>query len=271
MQSIERINLRTGEVTLLDFPTSGGDHLFPVKVEEARLYVFMPEKRQSGTRSVLMLPGGGYNRVALGQCFETARWMTSLGLVCMILEYRLPDGQAGRVLDDLEKAWLYIADNADRWGVDAKRSGLMGYSAGGQLAANWSTLNADSPARRPAFTILLYPVISLLDPAQGGLVQRFLGEKPAQEELRKYSANLHVEKNTPPALILLCDDDQSVQPTHGVVYYSALKEHGISGSLHVFPDGGHAWSMGSGELSGKLFKYAETAMQLTADWLQTLR
>lgn len=270
MRSVQKINLRSKES--LEFKPEGAerDSLCPANVADPALYVFLPEKKPEASSAVLMLPGGGYNVVALAQCFDAARWLNSLGLACMVLEYRLPGGNPEKPLEDIKNAWLHIKEKSAEWGVDAKKLGIMGFSAGGQLAANWSTLFANEPELRPEFTILHYPVIDLHEASLAALARRFAGEDYDRKELYKYSAHLQVGEHTPPALVMLSDDDAVVPPMHGVYYYEALKKYNISASLHVFASGGHAWSLGDGKLSGQPLAHTAPAMEITADWLLRL-
>jgi acetyl esterase/lipase len=267
---MQKIYVRSGQMEELASIPSARDELYPVQVVEPAMYVLLPDGKPFTGQMALMLPGGGYNLVALAQCFDTAKWLNAIGVACAVLEYRLPRGNPEKPVADITDAWLCIRQHAERWGVAMDKTGLMGFSAGGQLAANRSTLFAHDAALRPAFTILYYPVIDLLDPNWHEFAQRFLGQSPSREALEKYSAHLQVGQNTPPALVMLSDDDKVVPPAHGILYYNALHEQGVSASLHIFATGGHAWSLGDGAISGQLCSHAKPAMEVTADWLARL-
>lgn len=269
MPVIKTTNLKSLELTESALPTEQ-EQLFPEEVSEPRLHIFTPEQGKGSERAVMMLPGGGYNKVALAQCFDVATWLGTLGLTSGVLEYRLPRGRRETVFEDMEAAWNYLRQNASKLGIAPEKMGVAGFSVGGLMAGLWSTLYAGKAEFRPAFSLLYYPVVNLLDPAQYALAQRFLGGAPQQEDLQQYSPHLQVIKNTPPAMLLLSDDDTSVLPEHSLLYYAALKENSIAASMHIFTTGGHAWSSGPALTFDKPFAHAATARELTADWLAGL-
>ena len=116
----------------------------------------------------------------------------------------------------------------------------MGFSAGGHLASTAAT--HFTPDTRPDFQILFYPVVSMMDnKTHQGSRTNLLGNAPADEWLRLYSNELHVNANTPPAFILHSSDDSAVPVGNSVDYYTALVQHKVSATMHLYPTGEHGW------------------------------
>ena len=141
----------------------------------------------------------------------------------------------------------------------------MGSSAGGHLATTVSTHKADSLST-PDFTVLLYPVVTTDSRyTHHGSIHNLLGKKAGRwDKLREYSNELRVNAGTPPAIIFYSDDDNTVSPENGALYYMALKNNGIRASYHVFPSGGHGWGF------RESFTYLPSVKTLLLDWLSTL-
>ncbi|MDR1437103.1 MAG: alpha/beta hydrolase, partial [Candidatus Symbiothrix sp.] len=193
-----------------------------------------------------------------------ARWYVSNGFTAVVLKYRMPDGDHTVPLSDAEKAISTIRNNAKKWNVDPAKVGVVGSSAGGHLAASLSTLAADE--NRPDCAILYYPVICFDDPTtHRGSIKNLLGENVHNKELlSRYTLQNQVDEKTPRTLLLLSDDDQVVLPVNAIRYYSALKEKGISASMHIFPTGGHGWGFSPS------FLYHEEIKSLIQKWINQL-
>lgn len=160
-----------------------------------------------------------------------------------MLRYRVPNGHGSIPLADAEQALRTVRSHATEWGVDPSRIGVMGFSAGGHLAATASTLLTD-PDTRPDFTILFYPVITM-DPqwTHGGSRKNLLGANPTESATERYSAEKQVTDATPPAFIAVSNEDRSVSPVNSVLYYEALHKHRIPAELHIFPEGPHGFGL----------------------------
>lgn len=221
------------------------------------LTAFVP-KQPNGT-SLLIAPGGGYVREVLDrESFEIASWLAERGVTGFVLKYRLPaEGhQRGSdvPLQDAQRALRLIRSWAERWKLDSQRIGVLGFSAGGHLAASLSTrFNAvvyrasdevDRISARPDFSILLYPVISMqASIAHAGSRRALLGANPGADLVSLHSLDRQVTAATPPTLIILADDDRSVVPENAVRYYRALHAAGVSAELHVYAAGGHGFGI----------------------------
>ncbi|MFH1268831.1 MAG: alpha/beta hydrolase [Planctomycetota bacterium] len=206
-------------------------------VSRPTISVFKPPKEKDTGAAVMICPGGGYNILAWDlEGTEVAEWLNSIGVTGIVLKYRVgrrkdqPKHLAP--LQDAQRAMSLIRKNAEEWGIDPKRIGILGFSAGGHLSAAAST-NFDKRAYdrideidgiscRPDFTVLVYPAY-LLD-----------GEKLVAE--------LPVGKETPAAFLAHAGDD-GIKAEGSIQYCLALRRHNIPGELHVYPKGGHGFGL----------------------------
>lgn len=230
---------------------------FVAGVTRPRLLLF-PATKPNGA-GVIITPGGGYVREVLDkEGLETARWLAARGVTAFLLLYRLPgEGHAQRAdvpLQDAQRAVRLVRGRAAEFGLDARRIGFLGFSAGGHVAASVATrfdakvyapVDAlDAGSSRPDFSILLYPVISM-DPsvAHAGSRQALLGDAANAATLARYSLENAVTTATPPTLLIHASDDTAVVPDNSVRYYSALQRHGVPADLHVFARGQHGFGI----------------------------
>lgn len=209
-------------------------------VSDPVLYIY-PAGRPNGT-AVVMCPGGAYSGLAMDhEGHDMAAWFNSLGVTYAVLKYRMPAGHAAIPLDDAEQAMRLMHSRAAEFGVDTTKIGIMGASAGGHLASTLAT-HYSSVQTRPAFQILLYPVISMDDSiTHRGSRDNLLGADAPLETAWRYSNELHVSGSTPKAFIAVSADDSDVSPENSLRYLEALTNNGVSSSLHVYPSGGHGW------------------------------
>lgn len=217
-------------------PTDNGE-----AEDTARVVVFLPAAEKATGRAIVVCPGGGYTHLAFEK--EGTRWadvFNSMGIAVVVLKYRMPHGRWQVPQEDAQEAVRLVRRHAQQWHVNADDVGIMGFSAGGHLAAVVAT-RAKGDAR-PDFQILFYPVITM-DPSftEHESMTNFLGEKPKKKDVREYSADQQVTRATPRAFIALSDDDQLVLPMNGANYYMECYRHDVPASLHVFPTGGHGW------------------------------
>lgn len=231
--------------------------------DEAEMFVYLPDESKASMPAILICPGGAYAGLAIdNEGHNMAKWYSSKGLVAAVLKYRMPHGDYKIPLNDAEKGMEILKDNADRWNIDTKRIGVAGSSAGGHLAASLSTLGSD--ANRPAFTVLYYPVINFDDEiiTHKGSKENLLGDAVNNQELiRRFSLQEQVDDKTPPALIMVSDDDSLVPTENSILYYLALHKNKIPAALYVFPNGEHGWGTTEG------FLYKKEVKELIYLWL----
>ena len=225
--------------------------------------------------AVLILPGGGYQfRSEKEEGIEVAAWLLELGVNSYVLNYRL-DPHPAPIMDG-RLAIAYLRANADRLGIDPDKVGVLGFSAGGHLAASLSTLYThpklpDLPdsysdlSLRPDFTILAYPVVSLTDQiTHQGSKMNLLGERPSTELVSLLSAEHHVDADTPPAFVWAPRTDEAVSFENSQRYADALAEAGVDFELHLFPEGAHGSALAQDET------YAAQWPILLERWLQKM-
>ncbi|MCS6852805.1 MAG: alpha/beta hydrolase [Gemmataceae bacterium] len=211
-------------------------------VSRPTLHVFRPAPDSNTGVAVVIAPGGGYNILAWDkEGEEVARWLNGLGVTGVVLKYRVPrrpgqpkDQPPIQPLQDAQRAISLVRSKASDWGIDPKRIGILGFSAGGHLAAAASTRfeqrsydrldEVDQVSCRPDFTVLVYPAY---------LVGR---------EDDRLVADLPVTKATPPAFLVHAGDDR-VRAENSVAYYLALKKAGVPAELHVYSSGGHGFGL----------------------------
>lgn len=200
--------------------------------------------------AVVICPGGGYGGLVTGpEGHGIARWLNRHGIMGVVLEYRLPAGRSKVPLLDAQQAIRTVRLNARQWQIDPKRVGIIGFSAGGHLAATASTQfdlgKADAAetiagqSSRPDFTILVYPVVSLGELGHSGSRDNLLGKKPTLEEIQRFSCERQVTRQTPPAFLAHAVDDQAVLIDNSRLYHKALQAQGVASKLIELPDGGH--------------------------------
>ena len=219
------------------------------------MYAFFPSAAENKGAAVVICPGGGYERLAyVISGTQLAKWFNTIGISAFVLNYRLPnsaDLQQRDVgpLQDAQRAIKVIRKNAEKWGIKKDKIGIQGSSAGGHLAAfaavqtsDASMINdaLDTVSFHPNFTILVSPVVDMDQYAHAGSRKNLLGDQPSPQLIQKYSVHLQVTTATPPAFIVHAFNDKSVSVQNSLLLYGALVQKGVSSSLHVFPQGGHA-------------------------------
>lgn len=209
-----------------------------------------PEGRRTGT-AVIVCPGGGYNRLAIEkEGVMTARWLNSLGVAAFVLKYRLREYGHPAPLRDVLRAVRVLRSESARWGIAGDRIGVLGFSAGGHLAASAGTLYDDPDGKtgaaldavsaRPDFLVLVYPVIRLVGPhTHSGSGASLLGANATPELLDRYSPDTRVTKHTPPAFLVHGGTDTAVPAENSVLFYLALRRAGVPAEMHVFREGAH--------------------------------
>lgn len=235
------------------------------QIQDPSLEVFYPEN-PNGT-SVVICPGGGYWLLIWDmEGVNIAKWFNSIGVTAFVLKYRLPDEghKNGKdvPLQDAQRAMRLIRANAQNWGLDPDKIGILGTSAGGHLAAMLGTSYyretysprdyIDQVSPRPDFVVLLYPVITM-DPelTHPGSLHALLGVEPSEELILQYSAEELVDENTPPVFTASAVNDFTVNPENSRMFHRALQEEGIPNEVHIFPHGGHGFSVRKQNYAGK--------------------
>jgi acetyl esterase/lipase len=208
-------------------------------VSKPTLTIYRAPKEKNTGAAVLVCPGGAYNILALDlEGTEVCEWLNSIGVTAALLKYRVPR-RAGlekhaAALQDAQRAFSLLRHRAGDLGIDPQRMGVLGFSAGGHLAATFSTTaersypvvdDADKVKLRPDFTVLIYPA--------------YLTVKEQNDAI---APELHVTTNTPPTFICIAQDD-AVRMENALFYALALKQAKVPVELHLYPTGGHGYGL----------------------------
>lgn len=237
---------------------AGWSSAYVRNIEAPALHVFRPE-RPNG-EAVLVIPGGAYWFVSVvNEGAELAPLLTGRGFTVFVLTYRLPgEGWAERAqvpLQDAQRAMRLIRSRASEYGIDAAGVSVIGFSAGGHLAATLATRHGahshapvdavDTLDARPRAVALIYPVVSMRRPWTHELSRELLLGAAAREELvEQHSAELQVNAATPPLFIVHALDDAAVPVDNSLQLADALRRAGRPFELHLLQQGGHAFGVG---------------------------
>ena len=236
-------------------PNPKADYVKMSKVTNPALVIYKANPKRHNGASVIVCPGGGYGMLAIDkEGYEIAEWLSDLGYTAFVLQYRVPRNKLG-ALQDAQRAIRCVRGMAEKWKIDTSKIGILGFSAGGSLAARVSTQYSaklydpvdtmDRLSARPDFTALIYP--AYLDQGQN----------------KSLTPELKLDENTPPMFIFVAADDPYANSS--LVMGSALREKKIPFELHILPKGGHGYGMRPGKRAAETWpKLCETWMQLTA-------
>lgn len=214
----------------------------------------VPAARPNGG-AILYVPGGGYARVAVGrEGSGIARTFAARGYTVFELLYRLPhDGWAAGAdtpLQDAQRAMRLIRAGADKWTIDPARIAVMGFSAGGHLAARLASRSAlrtydpvddaDALSTRPTVAGLFFPVITMTEPAAHAHSKReLLGADAGPARVARFSAEQDLPADMPPTFVAHAANDRVVNPANSLTMFAALQAARIPSELHIFETGGH--------------------------------
>jgi acetyl esterase/lipase len=221
------------------------------------LSVYLPERKKTPTAAVIICPGGGYHVLAAShEGSDVAEQFVAMGVAAIVLKYRIPsdrtmiDRSIGP-LQDAQQAIRMVREHAKEWNIDPAKTGIMGFSAGGHLAASAGThfntsfiTNPANVSLRPDFMILIYPVISFLDSIRhNGSMEQLIGKDPLPAKKEYYSNELQVSHSTPRTFLVHASDDDLVIPANSLFFYSALLRHRVKAELHMYQEGGHGFGL----------------------------
>lgn len=224
----------------------------PVSIPSNLTFIPARGSESSPRPAVLVLPGGGYGQTSDHEGEPVAEWLAGLGVHAFVLRYRVAPHQHPAPLADAKEAMLWIRDGAHGIAVDLNRVGVLGFSAGGHLAA---TLSTDTPCGDPRLdvagaipnlSVLCYPVVSFTNAVHQGSIDNLLGEAPSSELLQRMSAELNVTGATPPAFLWHTADDEPVPVENTFAYARALVKNNVPVEVHVFPHGVHGLGLAGG-------------------------
>ncbi|MCX7048431.1 MAG: alpha/beta hydrolase [Candidatus Sumerlaeota bacterium] len=229
-------------------------------VSTPTITIYRPPKEKETGAAVVICPGGGYSILAYDlEGTEICEWLNSIGVMGVLLKYRVPSRKGMEKytaqLQDAQRAIGLVRHRAKEWGIDPKRIGILGFSAGGHLSVAASTNyqtrtypavdEADKESCRPDFTLPIYPAYLT-----------------AKDNLTTLAAEIKVTPDTPPAFIVQTMDDK-IKVENAIVYGLALKSFKVPAELHIYPAGGHGYGL---RPSNNL---VTTWPQRAADWMKS--
>jgi acetyl esterase/lipase len=217
--------------------------------------VWLPPAKKANGKAVIVCPGGGYHALMIEREGHTiAREFNKAGIAAFVLKYRLPDkpdstGCSSWPLQDAQAAIRMVRRRAKEWRIAPDKIGIMGFSAGGHLAATAGTHyrlpvveNPEKTDLRPDFMILVYPVVSFSEAiGHSGSRDNLLGRPAPQDKINLYCNEQHVDATTPPTFLTHGSNDTVVPVANSLVFYEALKKHNISAEMHIYAQGEHGY------------------------------
>lgn len=226
------------------------------QVTTPALIPYFPEKGKATGTAVIICPPGGYLVLPLAtKSAELARAFAQRGITAFVLKYRLPsdaimiDKTIG-AFQDAQRAIQLVRKRAAEWGIDPKKIGLAGLSAGGHVASTAGTHfnkavieNKERISLRPDFMLLVYPVI-ILDPAiPSAPRERLMGKMASKKMLDLYSNEKQVTANTPPSYLIHSVDDDVVPLSNSLLFFNALVKAKVKTGMHIFQGGEHGYGL----------------------------
>lgn len=224
--------------------------------------VLLPEHPDPAGIAVILIAGGGYGRIAIDkEGYQTAERLNASGIACFVLKYRLPggippkDGAMPAPIQDAQRAIRIIRSHAEEWKINPHHVGVIGFSAGGNIAGTAATqfdagdANASDPVERnssrPDFAVLMYAVSSLHEPfVHAGSRRALLGENPDRALEDRFSTAQHITRDTPPLFLVHARDDRAVKIENSEQVADAAKQAGVPCEFMIFETGGHGFGLG---------------------------
>ncbi len=273
----QEISLWGEETAPYSKPTSLQGYIAPCwrvycahQVVSPTLTIYTPEGKANGN-AVLILPGGGYNVVAVfHEGSEIAEALARNGTTAAVLKYRIPNPETSThpeqvPLSDVRQAMHILRNRQEELHFQAERIGVMGFSAGSHLATFASLHRVADPALNPDFSMLIYGVTRLSPKNQRWLEGSLYHRKLTDAEAAEQTLLNHVDENSPPAFMVHAIDDDTCHFTESTLYADALMQNGVDVEMHLFPRGGHGFGPGR-EDDG-----TDQWLLLAANWLDRQR
>lgn len=244
-------------------------------VNDPTVTVYTPPADKATGAAVIICPGGGYTRLAIGhEGYELAEWLNEQGIAGFVLKYRMYDYGQPAPLQDVQRAIRFVRKHAADWKLDPSKIGVMGSSAGGHVASSGGVHYADkvydpiddvdTVSARPDFMVLLYPVVSMENGiTHQGSRKNLLGDNPSRELVEFYSNDLHVTSDTPPMFIVHATDDTAVPVENSLSLYRGFVEAGVPAEIHMFEKGGHGFGL------ARTIEGTSKWPSLCQEWLKT--
>ncbi|UWX53861.1 alpha/beta hydrolase [Maribacter litopenaei] len=248
-------------------------------MQDPTIEVYLPSARNATGEAMLIFPGGGYGVLAYDwEGTDIAKFLNGKGIAGIVVKYRLPSDVSqvekhNVPLIDAQRAIRLVRSKADGWNIKTDKIGIIGFSAGGHLASTLGThynekvyeaVDAvDQLSTRPDFMALGYPVITFGLNTHGGSKKNLIGENPTEAMVEHFSNEKQVSAETPPTFLMHATDDGGVPVENSLLFFQALKDKGVSATMHIYPKGGHGFSLAGNDIhlrgwTERLFEWIES-------------
>lgn len=258
-----------------------GDDLDRIsKVQEPTIEVYLPAKANANGQAMLIFPGGGYQILAYDwEGTDIAKFLNGKGVAGIVVKYRMPSSVSQKdkhlvPLIDAQRAIRLVRNMSSELNIETDKIGIIGFSAGGHLASTLGTHfdekvyesidEIDKISARPNFMALGYPVISMKSMMTHKGSKEKLANKNAKPSIVEYFSNEEqVTEDTPPTFLFHASDDKVVPVENSLAFYRALIEKGVSATMHIYPKGGHGFSLARNDLhlrgwTERMFEWIES-------------
>lgn len=258
-----------------------GDDLDRIsKVQEPTIEVYLPAKANANGQAMLIFPGGGYQILAYDwEGTDIAKFLNGKGVAGIVVKYRMPSSVSQKdkhlvPLIDAQRALRMVRSMAEEFNINPTKIGIIGFSAGGHLASTLGThfnervyepIDAiDAQSARPDFMALAYPVISFKSMmTHNGSKSNLSGENSEPEITAYFSNEDQVTEETPPTFLIHASDDNVVPVENSLAFYKALRAKGVSATMHIYPKGGHGFSLARNDVhlrgwTARMFEWMES-------------
>lgn len=264
----------------------------PVHVQDSKytgyLHTYFPENSQEMDPDrrrpvILICPGGGYAMTSDREAEPVALQFLSMGYHAAVLRYSTAPAEYPEALLQLGRSVAWLRENADRYAIDPERVVVLGFSAGGHLAASlgvfWNKgfladrLGVRAESLRPAGLMLCYPVITSGEKAHRGSFECLLGSR-AEELREEVSLEKQVSEDTPRTFLWHTASDDCVPVENSLLFFQALLEKGVPAEMHIYPAGGHGLSLATEETSIRggygIQRECQSWLELAKVWLSLI-
>ena len=244
------------EIAIVLWPNGAPGAVGNAPTDIPTLTPYLATKGKATGAAVIVCPGGAYGHLADHEGGPVAEWLNSIGVSAFVLKYRLgPTYHHPAPLQDAARAIRTVRARAKEWGLDPQRIGILGFSAGGHLAATAGThftsgqSDASDPiervSSRPNLMILVYPVITMRDSTHSGSRKNLLGEQPSADLVTLLSNEEQVTKETPPTFLVHTMTDAAVPVENSMMFAAALRKAGVPFEFHLYERGPHGFGLGT--------------------------
>ncbi len=259
-----------------------GDDLDRIsKVQEPTIEVYLPAKANANGQAMLIFPGGGYQILAYDwEGTDIAKFLNGKGIAGIVVKYRMPSSVSQKdkhlvPLIDAQRAVRMVRSMAEELNINTDKIGVMGFSAGGHLASTLGTHYndkvydsidvIDEQSARPDFMALGYPVISFKSMmTHKGSKRNLSGDKSEPSIIEYFSNEEQVTEDTPPTFLFHASNDKAVPVENSLAFYKALKDKGVSVTMHIYPTGGHGFSLARDN------RHLRTWTERLFEWMEAL-